>query len=75
MVRARVCGGHAEFLDGIKRGAQSTRKGKAFQLVVVINAVERNVGLVAAGPIDGATPAILIQVHHAAISYCDNAGL
>ena len=62
LIRAGIAGGHAEFFDGVQRGAQCATKGITVQLIVVIHAIERDVGLVAACAIDGAAATVEIFV-------------
>ena len=57
-----VAGGDAKFLQGVESGAHCTLKCVAVQLVVVVEAVERDVGLVAARTVDGTAAAVVILV-------------
>lgn len=48
LIRVGAACRNAELLQRIERGAQSTLKSVAFNLVVVVNPIQRDVGLVAA---------------------------
>src|ERR1700694_6072584 len=58
-VGVAVAGGHAEFLQRVERGPQGTLKGDAQQLIVVVQPIERNVGLVAARAADRAATTVV----------------
>src|SRR5256885_9401738 len=55
-------GGDAKFLDGVERRAYRASEGGAADLVVVVHAVEGDVGLVAAASIDGAVARIHVVI-------------
>src|SRR5215472_16444328 len=57
-VGSGIACGHAKFLKRIESGAQSAGKSKSLRLIVVVDAIERDVGLVAAGAIDRSATAI-----------------
>ena len=69
---------HPEFLHGIERHPQHTRKGGAGLLVVDVDAIERDVALVAAAPVDHAAPVSSdadAAVHRVSVADEGNAGL
>jgi len=51
-------GRHLELLQGIKRDAQCPLKSRAQRLIVVVDSVERNVGLIGTGSIDRAAATV-----------------
>jgi hypothetical protein len=61
-IRVGIAGGHAELLDGILRHAQDAGECITFVLVVYIDAIERDVGLVAAGAIHTAAARVVVTV-------------
>src|SRR5260221_6372152 len=61
--------GHAKFLDRIERRAQGAGKGEAFQLIVIVHAVQSDVRLVASSAIDRSAAAVLIQIDLTAVCH------
>ena len=75
LVGACIGGGYAELFHGIQGGSQRARKGIALQLVVVVDAIQRDVGLVASRAVYGAATAVLVQIHLIPVSDSNHARL
>ncbi len=71
--RVVVAGGDAEFLQGIQGGAHRAGEGISVELIVVVETIEGDVGLVAAGSVHRASAAVVVLVH--VLADVDNAGL
>src|SRR5208282_5831831 len=52
-IRVGVRGGHAKLFDRVQGGTHRSLESKAVALVVIVDAVERDVGLVAASAVGG----------------------
>src|ERR1700756_4042558 len=55
-------GCHAKLFDGVQSGAHGPLKGGAANLIVIVDAVERNVGLVTAAAVQGAVSRVNVGV-------------
>src|SRR6202020_2832273 len=66
-IGVRVRGSYAEFFDRIQGGAHGSLKGKAVFLIVVVDAVECDIGLVAAASVNGAAAGIGHGVNRSAL--------
>lgn len=75
LIRISVRRCHAKFFNGIESRAQRACKRIPGCLVIIIDSVERQIGLVAAAAIHGATAAVTRKVHLAAIRDRYDAGL
>jgi hypothetical protein len=52
LVGVTANGGYAKLLDGVECGANSTLESRAASLLVIVNAIESDVGLVATATIE-----------------------
>ena len=68
-----VAGGDAEFFHRVLRVAQDAREGEAIVLVVHVDAIQRDVRLIATHAIDGATARVRVLVDP--VAQVDNARL
>src|SRR5215471_3353709 len=62
LVSVGIAGGHAKFLQGIQGGSKRARECIAFDLIVIVHSVQRDVRLVAARSAHRSTTAVLVLV-------------
>src|SRR5579863_666479 len=70
-----VAGGHAEFLQGVERGAHGAFERVPLQLVVVVETIECDVGLVASRPVDRTAAAVIVLLGIGCLSDINDSGL
>src|SRR5437016_3682148 len=74
-IGGRVACRDAEFLKRIERGAQCPGKSESLSLVIVVNPVERDVGLVTASTVDRSAAAVGGRADAAAVAGVDDTRL
>src|ERR1700727_2602905 len=70
-----IAGGYAKFLERIQGRAHGAFEGIALELIVVVQAIQRNVRLVAARTVYRAAAAVIVLLGVGGLADIDDAGL